>query len=132
MAAAVLAGPAAFRAPQQLAGQRKPGQGAAPAVADQAKIREKISWADLMILAGNVALETMGFKTFGLPADVQDVWEPDDDVYWGRGNEWLGGDIRYSTGSPGVEGHGVIDKDDDSEVPHSRDLENPLARCKWA
>ena len=91
------------------------------------KYGQKISWADLMILAGNVALETMGFKTFGFAGGRADVWEPDQDVYWGRETKWLGGDLRYSTGSPGVEGHGVLVKDDDSEVPHTRDLENPLA-----
>ena len=91
------------------------------------KYGQKISWADLMILAGNVALETMGFKTFGFAGGRADVWEPDQDVYWGRETKWLGGDLRYSTGSPGVEGHGVLVKDDDSEVPHARDLENPLA-----
>ena len=91
------------------------------------KYGKKISWADLMVLTGNVALETMGFKTFGFAGGRADVWEPDQDVYWGREDKWLGGDKRYSQGSPGVEGHGVIDKDDDSEVVHSRDLENPLA-----
>ena len=92
------------------------------------KYGEKISWADLIILTGNVALETMGFKTFGFAGGRQDVWEPDQDVYWGRETKWLGGDVRYSKGSPGVEeGHGVLVKDDDSEVTHSRDLENPLA-----
>ena len=56
------------------------------------------------------------------------MWEPDQDVYWGRETKWLGGDIRYTQGSPGVEeGHGVLVKDDDSEAPHTRDLENPLA-----
>ena len=89
---------------------------------------EQISWADLFILSGNVALESMGFKTFGFAGGRQDVWEPDHDVYWGRETKWLAGDIRYSKGSPGVtDDHGVLVKDDDSEVPHTRDLENPLA-----
>ena len=66
----------------------------------------KISWADLMVLTGNVALENMGFKTFGFGGGREDVWEPDEDVYWGPETEWLGGDARY-TGE--------------------RDLENPLA-----
>ena len=59
------------------------------------KYGRKISWADLMILAGNVALETMGFKTFGFGGGRADVWEPDHDVYWGAETEWLG-DKRYS------------------------------------
>ena len=91
------------------------------------KYGRKISWADLMILTGNVALETMGFKTFGFGGGREDVWEPDQDVYWGQEKKWLGGDIRYAQGSPGVAGHGVIDSDDNSEKPHTRDLENPLA-----
>jgi catalase-peroxidase len=70
------------------------------------KYGRKISWADLMILAGNVALETMGFKTFGFGGGREDVWEPDQDVYWGAETTWLGGDKRYSG---------------------ERDLENPLA-----
>ncbi len=91
------------------------------------KYGQKISWADLMILTGNVALETMGFKTFGFAGGRADVWEPDQDVYWGRETTWLAGDVRYSQGSPGADKeHGVLVKDDDSEVPHSRDLENPL------
>jgi catalase-peroxidase len=69
------------------------------------KYGKKISWADLMILAGNVALETMGFKTFGFAGGREDVWEPEEDVYWGSEDEWLG-DNRYSG---------------------ERDLENPLA-----
>jgi catalase-peroxidase len=91
------------------------------------KYGRKISWADLMILTGNVALETMGFKTFGFGGGREDVWEPDQDVYWGQEKKWLGGDIRYAQASPGVPGHGVIDSDDKSEKPHTRDLENPLA-----
>jgi catalase-peroxidase len=92
------------------------------------KYGRKISWADLMILAGNVALETMGLKTFGFAGGRADVWEPDQDVYWGSEKKWLGGDVRYSQGSPGVaEGHAALVTDDDSKVPHTRNLENPLA-----
>jgi catalase-peroxidase len=69
----------------------------------------------------------MGFKTFGFGGGREDVWEPDQDVYWGQERKWLGGDNRYAQGSPGVPGHGVIDSDDNSEKPHTRDLENPLA-----
>lgn len=69
------------------------------------KYGNKISWADLMILAGNCALESMGFKTFGFSGGREDVWEPEEDIYWGAEKEWLG-DKRY-TGD--------------------RDLENPLA-----
>jgi catalase-peroxidase len=69
------------------------------------KYGRKISWADLMILAGNVALESMGFKTFGFGGGREDIWEPDEDVYWGSENKWLA-DKRYSG---------------------DRDLENPLA-----
>jgi catalase-peroxidase len=74
------------------------------------KYGRKISWADLMILAGNVALETMGFKTFGFGGGREDVWEPDQDVYWGRENEWLA-----TSDKPNARYSG------------DRDLENPLA-----
>jgi catalase-peroxidase len=60
------------------------------------KYGRRISWADLMILTGNVALETMGFKTFGFAGGREDVWEPDHDVSWGTEKKWLGADTRYS------------------------------------
>ncbi len=59
------------------------------------KYGQKISWADLMVLTGNVALETMGFKTFGFAGGRADVWEPQEDIYWGSESKWLG-DKRYS------------------------------------
>jgi len=94
------------------------------------KYGRKISWADLLILTGNVALETMGFKTFGYAGGREDTWEPDQDVYWGRETTWLGGDVRYAHGSEGVvkDGPAVLVSDDDADGDiHSRKLENPLA-----
>jgi len=95
------------------------------------KYGQRISWADLLILTGNVALETMGFRTFGFAGGREDTWEPDQDVYWGRETTWLAGDVRYAHGSEGVEkpaDEGVLVADDtaDGKV-HSRNLENPLA-----
>ncbi|MES2570229.1 MAG: catalase/peroxidase HPI, partial [Verrucomicrobiota bacterium] len=93
------------------------------------KYGRKISWADLLILTGNVALESMGFKTFGFAGGRADTWEPDQDVYWGKETTWLGGDVRYAHGSEGVVAdHGVLVSDDDADGDvHSRNLENPLA-----
>ena len=95
------------------------------------KYGQKISWADLMILTGNVALETMGFRTFGFGGGREDTWEPDQDVYWGRETTWLGGDVRYARGSEGVEkpaDEAVLVADDNADGKvHTRRLENPLA-----
>ena len=92
------------------------------------KYGRKISWADLFILVGNVALETMGFKTFGFGGGREDVWEADQDVYWGAETAWLGGDIRYGRGSEGADKQvGTLVSDDNADgVIHSRNLENPL------
>lgn len=86
------------------------------------KYGRKISWADLMILAGNVALETMGVKTFGFGGGREDVWEPDQDVYWGAEKTWLSGEDRYAQSSEEM-------KEDDNAGgdAHARKLENPLA-----
>ena len=92
------------------------------------KYGRKISWADLMILTGNVALESMGFKTFGFAGGRADVWEPEQDIYWGSEKVWLGGDERYSHGSDGVAKHAVVSSDDNADGDiHTRDLEKPLA-----
>lgn len=92
------------------------------------KYGRAISWADLMILAGNVALESMGFKTFGFAGGREDVWEASEDVYWGSETTWLGNDERYSQGQEGVAAHGVVSSDEDADgQKHSRDLEKPLA-----
>lgn len=92
------------------------------------KYGRKLSWADLMVLAGNVALESMGFKTFGFAGGREDVWEADESVYWGSESVWLAGDERYAHGSEGVAKHAVLVSDDNADGDvHSRNLENPLA-----
>jgi catalase-peroxidase len=93
------------------------------------KYGRKISWADLMILTGNVALETMGFKTFGFAGGREDTWEPDQDIYWGAEKTWLGGDVRYAHGSAGADKSGGVTVSDDHPdgYIHSRRLETPLA-----
>ncbi|WDF53940.1 catalase/peroxidase HPI [Mucilaginibacter sp. KACC 22063] len=91
------------------------------------KYGNKISWADLIVLTGNVALESMGFKTFGFAGGREDVWEADESVYWGSETTWLGGDERYAHGSDGVEKPGVLVSDDNADGDvHSRNLEKPL------
>jgi catalase-peroxidase len=74
------------------------------------KYGKKISWADLMVLAGNCALESMGFKTFGFAGGREDVWEPEEDVYWGTETGWL----------------------DDNRYSGDRDLENPLGAVQMS
>ncbi|HEK19683.1 MAG TPA: catalase/peroxidase HPI [Bacteroidetes bacterium] len=92
------------------------------------KYGRKISWADLMILTGNVALESMGFKTFGFGGGRADVWEADESVYWGAETTWLGNDERYADGQPGVADHGVVSSDENADGNmHDRKLEQPLA-----
>ena len=95
------------------------------------KYGQKISWADLLVLTGNVALETMGFRTFGFAGGREDTWEPDQDVYWGSEKTWLGGDARYGKGTPG-DGTLVADpamhgQESDRTDSQGRHLENPLA-----
>src|ERR1700744_2399169 len=72
------------------------------------KYGKKISWADLLVLTGNVALESMGFKTFGFGGGRVDTWEPDEDVYWGTETTWLGGDARYGKGKEKPNDEGVL------------------------
>jgi catalase-peroxidase len=111
------------------------------------KYGKKISWADLMILAGNVALESMGFKTFGFAGGREDVWEPDQDVYWGTETVWLGGGGRYGMAageaayaelvrSLQLDPKGVLVADEEMHGAETggtagganeRNLENPLA-----
>jgi catalase-peroxidase len=94
------------------------------------KYGDKISWADLLLLTGNVALESMGFQTFGFAGGRPDTWEADESAYWGGETTWLGNDVRYSQGHEGVPGHSVHPGDEskrDHKDIHTRDLESPLA-----
>lgn len=100
------------------------------------KYGNKISWADLIVLTGNVALESMGFKTFGFSGGRADVWEPDEDVYWGSEKVWLGGDTRYGKeqvkAQPPGEGDLVAEpakhgEEQNRDLSAERNLENPLA-----
>ncbi|MEB5930834.1 catalase/peroxidase HPI [Pseudomonas mosselii] len=100
------------------------------------KYGNKISWADLIVLTGNVALESMGFKTFGFSGGRVDVWEPDEDVYWGSEKVWLGGDTRYGKdqvkAQPPGQGDLVAEpakhgEEQNRDLSAERNLENPLA-----
>jgi len=98
------------------------------------KYGRKISWADLIVLTGNVALESMGFKTFGFSGGRPDVWEPDEDVYWGSETTWLGGEERYGAhkameqpGQGDLVAEPAKHGEEHSRTDGERNLENPLA-----
>ena len=94
------------------------------------KYGDKISWADLFLLTGNVAIESMGGKTFGYAGGRADTYEADESVYWGGESTWLGNDVRYTDGKEGLGQHGVVDGDQSKKEHgdiHSRDLDMTLA-----
>jgi catalase-peroxidase len=103
------------------------------------KYGNKISWADLFLLTGNVAIESMGLPTFGFAGGRPDTWEANKSVYWGSEDTWLGNEDRYASGKEGITDGPVIDGDqsrkqhsemhtqDNSSDIHTRDLQQPLA-----
>ncbi|KAK3672760.1 hypothetical protein LTR78_007346 [Recurvomyces mirabilis] len=93
------------------------------------KYGNKLSWADLMLLTGNVALESMGVKTEGFAGGRADTFEAEESVYWGAEGTWLGNEDRYSRGNEGIADSGVVDgqqSEKEHKDIHSRDLEKPL------
>lgn len=94
------------------------------------KYGNKISWADLLLLTGNVALESMGFKTFGFAGGRADTYEADQAAYWGGETTWLGNEVRYARGQEGIAGKGIVSGDESKKNHkdiHNRELESPLA-----
>lgn len=94
------------------------------------KYGNKISWADLFLLTGNVAIESMGLPTYGFAGGRADTYEADESVYWGGETTWLGNEVRYSDGKEGLAEHGVVDGDEHKKAHtdiHNREMEEPIA-----